>query len=297
MGMNRSHTILANCLAAGLFGAAWAWADVGPGVSREVVVRELGQPEQMIRINDRQIWYYERGRVDLEGSVVVNAELVSEEEAVVRRERLERERREREQAERERREARLARGLLIQEEKLGDALFLAEPTAKRLAFWRTFKRNYPEVPLAEDYYAALEERQDELRQRESENRLAALERKIDEAERRLAETEAEAQRRADEVRRHSASYYYPNQVAVVPVHYDDHHGRHRARRVRVHSGGHAQVTVKPFKGTAGYAFQRSHEELSNPTHPVRYSTQPVTVTSGMGSTVGYGSRSTFRRGH
>ena len=170
--MNKQRKILIGWLAAGLLGAVGVRAEVAPGFSADEVVQELGAPEQMIQINDRQIWYYDRGRVDLVEGEVVEAVLVSEEEAIARRERMEWERLEREQAQRELREARLVKGLTIQEEKLGDAGFLAQPAATRLAFWRSFKRSNPEVPLSEDYYAALEEREDELQQREAENRLA-----------------------------------------------------------------------------------------------------------------------------
>ena len=55
------------------------------GAARAQVEAELGNPRGRIVMGDREVWYYDRGTVELLEGRVIRAEIVSAEEAVRRR--------------------------------------------------------------------------------------------------------------------------------------------------------------------------------------------------------------------
>ncbi len=96
-------------------------------------------------------------------------------------------------AERERR--RHDRGLLAKQSKLADPLFQAAPAQLQVAYWETFRRAYPGVPVHYEYMAALQQALAEqtaaLRDFAEDRRIADLEARVREAESRAAAAQRE----------------------------------------------------------------------------------------------------------
>jgi hypothetical protein len=134
--------------------------------------------------------------------------------------------------------------------------------AGRLAAWRNFKRKFPSVPLPDDYYDALRIRESERQADQAERRLAELERRIEDAERTA--------RAAEALPVISSSVSYPTLAA--PVYVANHYPRRRSVVIHKttghgdrHDGHRAHKTTarfRPYHSTPGYAYQRSHAELS-----------------------------------
>lgn len=185
------------------------------GDGMEAVRAELGQPESVIEIGTRQTLYFPRGKVELVDGKVVELHLVSEEEAAARLLREEQERARREQEQRERHAALAAEGREQRDRTLADTAFLAKPASQRAAYWQSFAKRYPGVPLPTDYDAALNEmsleRQAAQAQAAEDARLRSLEDRVRNAETRAMLAE-DAARRAERRNR----YAYPLYPVVVP---------------------------------------------------------------------------------
>jgi hypothetical protein len=156
-------------------------AELSIGDDRLTVLKTLGQPEGRIEMGALERLFFDRGEIQLRDGLVSRIELVSEEVAEARRER-----------EAIESEARRERGEAIKAERLADPEFRARPAARQYAFWRDFRREFPEVDVFVQYTdakAAYE--QDVARQRDAE-RLANVERRVAEAERRAAQAETTA---------------------------------------------------------------------------------------------------------
>jgi len=187
--------------------------DVQPGASLDEVQAALGTPNGEAQLNDRQLLYYERGRVELQEGRVTKVTLRTAEEhaALIARE-------ERMRTERENQRASvLAEGNEQRDRKLADALFLAAPAAYQVAFWEDFARRYPGVSVAEPLSIArlrLNEQLAEQRRRTEElNRL-------DELEERLAAAEREpVYYRVRSYPVHYGRYHHPKEFGLGPITY------------------------------------------------------------------------------
>lgn len=193
--------------------------EVVPGDDREAVLKTLGEPTGTIGSDNFQILHFARGEVHLRDGIVERTELVSEEEAEAKRiEREERREARRLARERERQE-RIEQGETLRDQKLTDESFAERPPRERLAFWRTFRRHYPEVDVSfqlEVARAAVEEVERIRREEERrEERLLAMERRVREAEARAAEAEASARSAQEELRR---AQYRPQVIYTTPLH-------------------------------------------------------------------------------
>lgn len=192
-----------------------AVAAVEIGDAYEDVIRQLGDPPGFIKTDTFALLYYERGTIRLEEDRVVNVELLSEEEAAEQRQ-IEREERARRQAaQQERQVQRLQEGRALRQQRHSDPDFLSASAEQQLAFWRQFRRRYPEVPVEEEYRAALEryEREQQVR-------------RLEDQERRIRELEAQV-RRAEEraAARPSYDYYHrPIRYLHTPVVYGTRRG-------------------------------------------------------------------------
>ncbi len=262
------------------------------GDSLNQVIEELGQPDGYVKLEGSQILYYARGRVELTNGKVTLAELVSAEEAEARRIREAEAQAQRQEELRLLREQRYAEGKVALEAKISDTAFQQASSTQRIAYWETFKRNYPEVPLPEDYYTALRERDLERREQRASARLDDLERRTQNAEERAYQAEDRAY---EAERRSSYSTYdtvssYPRYVVPYSTYsvYD-----HGSRRSTVHNrdrsqsdrsqyernhydrahttvhrriGNMPQATYRPYESTAGYGFQRPTGSSVRSTH-------------------------------
>ena len=146
-------------------------ADVGETLG--VVEARLGPPMSYFGIGDRLVYYYEAGRIEFTNAVVAAMEWRSPEaleEEARRREEVAALRRQRERDEAERR---IKEGLEVLETTLQDPDFQASSAARRVAFWRRFRDQYPDIPAAREYQSALFELAREERTAAEEARAAA----------------------------------------------------------------------------------------------------------------------------
>jgi len=182
-----------------------AEAAVQHGDTYDMVLELLGQPEGYMVMEDTTWLNFDRGMVKLINNRVVEASLISPEEARLRKaqEQAERDRIQRIWAEQNAR--RLAEGRALKQAKLNDPVFLASPASFQVSYWREFQRYYPEIPVNEEYSIALarneSEQQQMLRFREQEQRIRELENRV-----QVAESRAE---RARAQNYHSSVVYVP----------------------------------------------------------------------------------------
>jgi hypothetical protein len=166
-------------------------AEVKPGDTPAEVRAALGPPRGQLQMGGRELFYYDRGEVELRSGVVTRVALRSvEEQAALEARRVAEAVRVRE--EQEIRRARLsAEGDALKARKLSDPSFLAAPLGYQVAFWEDFSRRYSDVPSAEQLNMArarLAEQVAEGRARAvQDQRLAELEARVAEAEARTAE--------------------------------------------------------------------------------------------------------------
>jgi hypothetical protein len=189
--------------------ACAAAGDMGVGASIEEVHAALGRPNGYIKVGAHEMLVYDRGRVELRDGLVTDFHLVSEEEARARKLERKRRRSERLAAERERREQLRVDGKALKQEKQSDPLFAALSARERLAFWRTFRKRYPDVDVDAEYAAALAERERELEQELLQRRVDALEQRVAAAEQRARRAEPEAAWAGSTSRRVYVNYTAP----------------------------------------------------------------------------------------
>ena len=177
---------------------------------------ELGEPVGQLATAARTIYTYTRGEIEFVSNAAVRIELISPEEAA---------RRVAAQVEEDarllaigesQRAHRMAEGQKALELVRGDPDFLRRSAAEQVAYWQSFRGQYPEVGVDAEYAAALrlldlEQRTQRLQEAES-RRVADLEARVAEAERRASE--AEQRQRVCTI--YSAPYvYYP--VVYTPA--------------------------------------------------------------------------------
>jgi hypothetical protein len=198
------HKLLSVVLAV-MAGPACMAADIHRGDSLECVISCLGQPQGYMQTDHRSVLYYERGRVELEHGRVVSASLISPEAACARR--IERSRQE--ELARQAAAKRAAEGQALRDGKLCEPAFLALPANSRFAYWQTFMRNYPGVPVGMDYEVAQREVRAEAAAMQAEadrmRQYAELQDRAVFAEQRAAEAEALARQSYSSF----SSYSYP----------------------------------------------------------------------------------------
>ena len=193
-----------------------AWADsvppeVVPGDPAETVRAILGEPTGYLGCAGHEILLYPRGRVEIRDGKVIEADLVSPEEA-------ERRRLERELAVAVRKAAKVAEkerlrieGLKVREEALEDPQLLDLSTPALLAFWKTFRQTYPDVDVELEIAGAQALLREDKERRRTEQRLQAMERRVTEAEWQAEKAEREAAE-ARRFRNRTMVWYVPPYV-------------------------------------------------------------------------------------
>ncbi|HKB57361.1 MAG TPA: hypothetical protein VKC51_07205 [Lacunisphaera sp.] len=214
--------------------------EVRPGDTLNNVRATLGAPRGQLRVDGRQLLYYERGEIELRAGAVTRVALLSEEDHAAR------EARRAAAAVRFREEqeilcARLStEGEALKARKLADPSFLAAPLAYQVAFWEDFSRRYPDVASAEQLTIAhlrLAEQLEEKRDRElREERLAELEARLLAAEDRATRYRSYTSFNSDGYARHPFTFWpveyhffdsplpyavSPSQFSVPPVYRTD----------------------------------------------------------------------------
>ncbi|TVR49552.1 MAG: hypothetical protein EA425_11905 [Puniceicoccaceae bacterium] len=193
-------------------------AGVVEGQSRAEVIAVLGEPIGEVILEDRAIWFFDRGELTLRDDRVSAVNLRSEEEhrAAVERRRAAIEREQRRQAEAE--AALEAEGRAILARRQADEAFHNASGLYQLTYWRQFQQRYPMVPIADELALATARYQEEERYRrelaaarEAEYRRLEAESRISDAERRAAEAESEARHLQRELNRR------PVFIRTIPV--------------------------------------------------------------------------------
>ena len=233
-------------------------SDVALGDSLAYVKSVLGEPHGYVAVGDDEILYYERGKVEFALGVVSGLDLVSEEEALRRKEKRMQAIEEHKIREEKMKLKRHAEGLALLQEKLSEPAFLSSSASVRLAFWQDFIRRYPEVSAHKHYAAALQEREKDLKARAAEQRIAALEDRLEKAEERARKAEETSMRVRTSSRRYrNASSSYPSYRSAKRYSYSKPrmHERKVHSRKRYRHGHH-----KPAYG------HRSHGSFSYKSH-------------------------------
>ena len=199
-------------VALGLVSSLCVAGEVRFGDSQEAVISVLGQPHGYIQTESQTVLFYERGSVELEDGRVVSAKLISPDAAEARR--LERMRQD--ELARQAAVRRAVEGRSLRDRKLSDPSFLALPANSRAAYWQSFMRNYPGVPVGMDYEVAQRELQaEEAAMRAEADRMrqvAELQERAFVAEQRAADAEARARQSYSSF----TSYSYPVFVRSSP---------------------------------------------------------------------------------
>ncbi len=146
--------------------------EVSVGDTAGEVRAALGAPRGQARLGGRQVLYFDRGEIELQGGAVIRVALLSEQE-LARQEA-------RRAAEAERVQARNAEGEAVKARQLADANFQSAPPAYQVEYWSNFARRYPGVSCAEQlglararFVAEAEERHARRAEAESEARAEA----------------------------------------------------------------------------------------------------------------------------
>jgi hypothetical protein len=201
----------------GLVGALAAQA-VEFGQSPSQVQAELGAPTGQLLSGARLLFTYDRGEVEFRSNQVIRCELVSPEEAERRRLALAEDRARQMDWATAQVEARVARGQAALDAARADPALGLRSASEQIAFWRSFRQQYPEVPVEQEYAAALRRREiEELEQRAAiaeSQRMAQLESRVAAAEERARDAERRSLHRTYP---YDGFYGYPYPVTYYPV--------------------------------------------------------------------------------
>ena len=176
-------------------GQAEGGQEVSAGDSLRKVVSLLGEPRGKLQKGGFVVLYYgDRGTVTLREGKVSNANLVSLEDATNKAEARARKAEARREREQKARLDRIEKGNDEKRKKEKDAEFAALPAGQRLAYWKTFRRLYPEVPV-NLIITPLQEEADELQESAEAASAAnanrkAIEARIKEVEEAIVEASA-----------------------------------------------------------------------------------------------------------
>lgn len=166
-------------------------AEVKLGDDKAAVHQALGIPRGRTQLAGRELYYYDRGEVELRSGQVTRVTLRSvEEQAALDADLASKAARFRD--EQEIRRARLTvEGDALKARKLSDPSFQSSPISYQVAFWEDFSRRYPDVSSVEQLGMARARLAEQViqgrAQAENAQKLAELEARVAEAEARTAE--------------------------------------------------------------------------------------------------------------
>jgi len=169
-------------------------AEIKIGDSAAAVRTELGAPRGQVHRSDRDLFYYDRGEIEVRAGVVTRVTLRSpQEQAAFESKRAVEAARIRD--EQEIRRARLLdEGEALKARKLADPAFLAAPASYQVAFWTDFSQRYAGVPCGEELNLARTQLSvqvaDARAKADEAQRLTDLESRVAAAEASAADSEA-----------------------------------------------------------------------------------------------------------
>lgn len=170
---------------------------IGPGSAAAEVRAELGAPSGRMELEGgREIWSYERGRVELLTGTVVRVELITPDQLKNRRQADADEARRQALADASRRAALKAEGEGVLQRWLVDPDFLLAAPEWQLEKWKEFMERYPDVCVTQHVVAAVERVRGEREQAARDSRLKELEFRVWSAEQKAAAAEARVDARS-----------------------------------------------------------------------------------------------------
>jgi hypothetical protein len=139
----------------GVYAASPAWAaEVELGATRAEVIDKLGEPAGVVMMRDIEVLFYSRGQVDLRDGEVVRSTILSEAEYEAEQQRLAEEAEARRKAAEEAAARRAEEGRQRLQEIQDEDTLAGRSASQRLAFWRGFQKQYPEVNVRSEIRAA-----------------------------------------------------------------------------------------------------------------------------------------------
>jgi len=164
------------------------------GWTRRQTIEALGEPAGLIRSEEIEVLYYERGLVNLRSDRVVSAALVSTEEAI--RLRTARDRRVAIEARSrsERKQQLIIDGTAERERLLASPQTFSMPVEQQVQLWEDFARQYPDVRVSDLLLAARGKYKEDREKDEIRRRLAEVEYRTQAAELRAQNAEEEVRR-------------------------------------------------------------------------------------------------------
>ncbi len=164
---------------------------VSNGDTVESIVQKLGKPKGVVSGGARTTYYYEQGTVDFVTGRVVNAMLISGEEArerTARRELEEKNFRQQREAERNRlTEA----GTTALARVVADKSFATLPASERVAFWTQFAARYPYTDISAQVAQTEEAVKTDQKERDRADELVKLNQRVGAIQERFAELDAD----------------------------------------------------------------------------------------------------------
>ncbi len=164
---------------------------VSNGDTVESIVQKLGKPKGIVSGGSRTTYYYEQGTVDFLTGRVVNAMLVSSEEARERAAKRDLE----EKNFRQQREAERIRlveaGAAALARAVADKSFAALPASERAEFWAQFAKQYPTTDISAQVAQTAEAVKTDQKDRDRADELVKLNQRVGAIQERFTELDAD----------------------------------------------------------------------------------------------------------
>jgi hypothetical protein len=164
---------------------------VSNGDTVESILQKLGKPKGVVSGGARTTYYYEQGTVDFVTGRVVNAMLVSSEEARERTARRELEEKNfLKQRDAERRRLTEA-GAAALARTVADKSFAALPASERAEFWVQFAKQYPSTDISAQVAQTAEAVKTDQKERDRTDELVRLNQRVGAIQERFTELDAD----------------------------------------------------------------------------------------------------------
>lgn len=187
-----------------LIPAALLWtltttAEVNLGDSLQEVKESIGEPVGTVALREKMLLLYPQGEITIKNDVVIHFDLMSDEEFAADQIRLQTEREQWQKEQKQARIARIAQGKALKADRLQSSSFTAKSAEDRLAFWRRFQVNYPEIDVSIEVARAIESYQVEIQELKNQEMIAELKARVARAETEAEEAKLEAEKLRKEI--------------------------------------------------------------------------------------------------
>jgi hypothetical protein len=177
----------------------------------------LGEPIGTIELREKTLLLYPQGEITLRNDKVIEIDLMSQAQFEADQKRLAVEREEWLAAQEKLAAARVVEGKAVRAEKMASSSFAAQPAKDRLAYWRKFQANYPEVDASEQITSTMASYESELETLLQEQRIAELEARVAQAETDAATARLETEKLREESEQQAQKTYYGLRSYTDPI--------------------------------------------------------------------------------